>query len=182
MIDHQSGFPDKLWALIKDARIAMFTTRQPDGRLRSCPLTMRSNPGIDQFFLLFLAPRTCESVADLQQDTSVSIAYSDPKDGTYVTVSGSACLVEDMARRKNLLSEGAEIGLVNGIEEEDLALIRVRVTQAEYWDIGKGKLLQLYNLAADPAQKQDDAESDDAPALAPRPPPSERGSRSGRAL
>jgi general stress protein 26 len=138
---------DTLYELIKDIRFAMFTTRGADGNLRSRPMTTQGRPEGQQDCLWFFASRGSEPVADLQREPSVNVAYADTGRDAYVSVSGSASIVEDGARKQELWSKFAEAWFPGGPEDPDLALIRVQIGDAEYWNVKESKAVQLFKMA-----------------------------------
>jgi general stress protein 26 len=144
--EHTNRFRD----LIKDIRFAMLTTRQADGGLRSRPMTTQSDPDDPdgrEACLWFFASRTGEAVDDLHQDPMVNVGYADPGRDSYVSVSGKASLVDDDARKKRLWSKMTQAWFPGGPEDPDVALIRVQIEQAEYWDVKESKVTQLFKMA-----------------------------------
>ena len=137
----------QLWELIKDIRFAMFTTRGADGHLHSRPMTTQ-NKGIDEeTSLWFFMSRAGEPVADLRADPVVGVVYADLGDDSYVSVSGNAAVVEDLAKKKQLWSKMAEAWFPGGAEDADLALVQVQIVHADYWDVKESKLVQLFKMA-----------------------------------
>ncbi len=137
----------RLTELIKDIRFAMFTTRHGDGRLHSRPMTTRLPIDDDDRRLWFFASRSGEPVADIARDSAVNISYADPGEDHYVSVSGNATLVEDMARKNELWSTLVEAWFPGGVDDPDLALVKVDIAQAEYWDVKTNKAMQLFKMA-----------------------------------
>ena len=62
----------QLWALIKDTRFAMFTTRHRNGHLHSRPMTTQNTRVDEDDSLWFFMSRTHEPVAELQADETVT--------------------------------------------------------------------------------------------------------------
>jgi general stress protein 26 len=150
MTEQQSEHTHRFRELIKDIRFAMFTTRQADGSLRSRPMTTQNDPEDpegNQPSLYFFASLTGEPVADLQRDPAVNVGYADPGRDSYVSVSGKATVVDDADRKKRLWSKFAEAWFPGGPEDPDLALVRVQIEQAEYWNVKESKVTQLFKMA-----------------------------------
>ena len=133
----------RLREMIKDIRFAMFTTRH-DGQMHSRPMTTQLSEDDDAGRLWFFASRQGEPVADIALDSQVNISYADPDRDAYVSVSGTAKVVEDMARKNALWSTFAEAWFPGGVTDPDLALIEVNVTGAELWDVNTNKAMQLF--------------------------------------
>jgi general stress protein 26 len=136
-----------LHELIKDMRFAMFTTRDDQGNLQSRPMTTQGKLDDVDDVLYFFASRGSEPVSDLQRDPSVNVAYADPGKDAYVSVSGQAEVVDDPVRKRQLWSKFAQAWFPGGPEDPDLALVRVRMTQADYWDVKESKPVQLFKMA-----------------------------------
>ena len=137
----------KLWSLIKDMRFGMFTTRHENGHLHSRPMTTQ-NHGIDEDDVLwFFASRSGDVVRDVAKDPQVNVSYANTDDDCYVSVSGTAQQVQDDAIKHRLWSKANQAWYPKGVDDPDLALMRVRISHAHYWDVKSNKLVQLYAMA-----------------------------------
>ena len=137
----------KLWDLVKDIRFAMFTTRHANGHLHSRPMTTQNSNLDEDQNLWFFMSRKGEPVADLIADPTVNVAYADTGDDSYVSVSGTAAVVEDRAKKQQLWSKMTEAWFPGGVDDPDLALVCVKITHANYWDVKESKIVQLYQMA-----------------------------------
>ncbi len=137
----------KLWELIKDIRFAMFTTRHGNGHLHSRPMTTQNSKLEEDSSLWFFMSRSAEPVADLGTEPNVNVVYADPGDDSYVSVSGTAAVVDDLARKEQLWTKMAEAWFPGGPSDPNLALVRVDITHANYWDVKQSKPMQLYHMA-----------------------------------
>ena len=137
----------KLWELVKDIRFAMFTTRHSNGHLHSRPMTTQNSNLDEDSNLWFFMSRKGEPVADLSADATVNVTYADPGEDSYVSVSGTAVVVEDMAKKQQLWSKLTEAWFPGGPADPDLALVCVKISHASYWDVEESKVVQLYEMA-----------------------------------
>ena len=137
----------KLWDLVKDIRFAMFTTRHANGHLHSRPMTTQNSNLDEDQNLWFFMSRKGEPVADLIADPTVNVAYADTGEDSYVSVSGTAAVVEDKAKKQQLWSKMAEAWFPGGVDDPDLALVCVKISHANYWDVKESKIVQLYQMA-----------------------------------
>jgi general stress protein 26 len=142
----QSNARKLLWELVKDIQFAMFTTRA-DGRLRSRPMTTQNSEVDERASLWFFMSRGSEAVNDIGADPVVNVAYADPGRDAYVSISGEAAVVEDRGKKEQLWSKLAEAWFPGGAGDPDLALVEVRIEDAEYWDVKESKVTQLYKMA-----------------------------------
>ena len=136
-----------LWKLIRNIRFAMFTTRHENGHLHSRPMTTQ-NKGLEaDESLWFFMSKSGDPVGDLKADPVVNLVYADPSEDTYVSVSGNAAMIEDAAKKKQLWSKMAEAWFPGGVNDPDLALVRVRISHAHFWDVKSNKLVQMFKMA-----------------------------------
>jgi general stress protein 26 len=146
MTDETSGWP-KLWDLIKDIKVGMFTARHGDGHLHSWPMTTLNRRDERDNVLWFFMPKSGEPALDISGDSGVNVSYADPATEAYVSVSGSARFVDDMAKKKALWSPFAQAWFPGGAADGDLALVAVTIEHAEYWDVDGNKAVKLFEMA-----------------------------------
>ena len=137
----------QLWDLIKDIKFAMFTTRHANGHLHSRPMTTQNSKLDEDSNLWFFMSRSGDPVRDLTLDPTVNVTYADPGQDAYVSVSATAAVVDDTATKQRLWSKLAEAWFPGGIDDPDLALVRVQITHANYWDVKESKVVQLFKMA-----------------------------------
>ena len=87
-------------------------------------------------------------VDDIRNDASVNVVYADPGQDSYVSVSGNARVVDDLARKEQLWSKMNDAWFPRGPTDPDVALVEVQIIQAHYWDIDDSKIVQLFKMAA----------------------------------
>jgi len=52
-----------------------------------------------------------------------------------------------MGKKQALWNDFAKAWFKGGVNDPDLALVRVRIEHADYWDVKENKLVQLYKQA-----------------------------------
>ena len=142
-----TGDWSKFWDLIKDIKFGMFTARHGDGNLHSRPMTTLNGRDERSGVLWFFMRKGGEPALDIARDADVNVAYADPGGDAYVSVSGTARLVEDLAKKKTLWNPLAQAWFPGGARDPDLALVAVTIEQAEYWDVESNKAVKLYEIA-----------------------------------
>lgn len=127
---------------IKGIRIAMMTTVEADGTLRSRPMATQDVEfnGELWFFTQAEAPK----VGQVEQHSKVNISYAKPDDNLFVSVSGTAELVRDRKKIDEYWKPLYKAWFPNGKEDPQLALLKVNVESAEYWDAPSGKTGGLF--------------------------------------
>ncbi|ANH68096.1 pyridoxamine 5'-phosphate oxidase family protein [Mitsuaria sp. 7] len=138
---------EKLWDLIKDVKVGLFTTHHTNGHLHSRPMTLQNKDLDEGESLWFFMSRSGEPYSDIVSSSQVNVGFADRSEDTYVSVSGTAELNEDRAKRQELWNKAAEAWFTKGIDDPDLAVVRVRISHASYWDVKASKLTQLYAMA-----------------------------------
>ena len=136
---------DVLWSLIKDTRFCMLSHRHADGSLHSHPLTTQNKSLGEDGRLFFFVSRQTEVGQRLRQDGNVNLSYANPKDDTWVSISGTASVIEDEARKKELFGF-IDKAWFDGPQDPRMELVEVRIDEAEYWNVKENKLLQLLKM------------------------------------
>lgn len=130
----------KLWSMMKGIQIAMMTT-DDDGHLRARPMAASQSEfdGTLWFFTRADAHKVEEGA-----NHQVGVSYSDSGQQNYVSLSGKAELVRDKATVKAHWAEYLRTWFPKGVEDPDIALLKVSVEAAEYWDAPNSKMLHAY--------------------------------------
>lgn len=123
---------EKLRELMKDIDFAMLTTIAGDGNLLSRPMSTQEAEFDGD--LWFFTSEDTGKVADIERNNRVNVSYSRPDDHTYVSVSGTARLLNDRAKMKALWSPVYKAYFPKGLDDPNLRLIKVEVEKAEYWE------------------------------------------------
>jgi general stress protein 26 len=92
----------KVDELIKDIRIAMLTTVDEDGSLRSRPMAA-PQAAFDGALWFFTRAGTPEA-EEAQPDRQVNVSFADPEHQRYVSISGTVTLVPDRQKMEALWS------------------------------------------------------------------------------
>ncbi len=135
----------KLAELIKDVRIAMLTTADTDGWLRSRPMATQQTEFNGNLY--FFTDSTSAKAHEIERDRHVNVSYAKPEDEVYVSVSGTARISKDRAKLEELWSFIHKAWFPKGLEDPNLALLEVNVEKAEYWDSPSSTVVQLYGFA-----------------------------------
>lgn len=143
--DHHRDEVEKLAGMIKGIRFAMLTTVEEDGSLHSRPMTTQDIEfdGDLWFFTRADAPK----VAEAEQHREVNVAFSDPEHNRYVSASGTAVTVRERAKIEELWKPPYKTFFPQGLEDPQLALLKVAVHKAEYWDSPSSALGRVFNFA-----------------------------------
>jgi len=132
MDDNNSINIQKLAKLIQGIPIAMLTTHERDGSLRSRPMVAQLHDFDGQ--LWFFTCTRSHKVAEIGTDHHVNIAYTSPSGNRFISVEGIARLTADRKMSEELWFPLLQKWFPKGLADPDLALLSVTPTRAEYWD------------------------------------------------
>ena len=137
----------RLASLVRQMKVAMLTTIEPDGSLRSRPLQTLELDAAGRlwFFTHASSPKSAEIE---QHDHQVNLSYADPRDSDFASISGTARVVRDADRMRGLWTSRLQRWFPRGLEDPDLALLEVRIDKAEYWDEPRQENVKIGTLAA----------------------------------
>lgn len=136
---------EKVFDLVAEARIAMMATLGADGHWHSRPMATAKEPFDGD--LWFLTDVRSEKVEDLNRNREVLLAYSDEDKQNYVSITGHAVTIRDQDMIDELWSEPARLWFPDGPSDPNVALIRVSLNTAEYWDAPSGTMVMLLGYA-----------------------------------
>ena len=134
-----------LMALLKKVRIGMMSTRGNDGHFHSRPMAT-SDVEFDGS-LYFLTDDHSGKVHDLAKEPETLVTYADEGQQVYVALRGTGELIHDTAQVKAHWTAAARGWFPKGPEDPEIALIKVTIEDAEYWDAPNGKMVVLLAYA-----------------------------------
>ena len=117
--------------IIKDIDICMLVTRA-DGTVRGRPM---SNNGKVEFDgdSWFFTYRETPKVQEIEEDPHVELAYVGTDKGAWVSIEGTAEIVEDDDRKRELWEDSLETWFREGPEDDNLVLLKVRADRIHAW-------------------------------------------------
>ena len=138
----------KFHEIIKDIKFTMMTTADEKGALHSRPMACVSTKEsqMAQNDLWFFTKKSSGKVEAIEHDRHVNLAYSDPQHNRYVSVAGRAELVEDQRKLEEFWNPIFKSWFPKGLEDPEIALLKISVDSAEYWDSPSSKLVQLFGF------------------------------------
>lgn len=132
---------ERVRSLIGRFRVAMLTTVDGDGLLRSRPMVVQEID--DDGCLWFFTSRNTEKVQDAVKDARVAVNFVDAHEELFVTVSGLAEIVDDSEKEHALWSPELRSWFPDGVDAPDLVLVKVRVEHVEAWDAAQSAMVQV---------------------------------------
>lgn len=135
---------DKLWTMIKGIRTCMMTTLNDNGVLHARPMQTMPHAGFEDATLWFFTKADSQKASEIDRHWRVNLAYADPDDQNYVSMSGVAQVVRDKAKIQELWRDILTTWFPKGMDDPELALIKVTVDSAEYWDSPSSLMVHAY--------------------------------------
>lgn len=145
--DNLSGDFQKLKEMIKDIDFCMLTTLDENNNLHSRPMSL--NREVDQAGnLWFFTAVDSHKVSEVNRIPKCNVSFANPDDHRYVSISGTAELVKDRQKIKELWQPEIKAWFPEGADDPNLALLRVGIEKAEYWDSPGGTVAQVINFVS----------------------------------
>jgi len=135
-----------IWNLIKDVKVGMLVTKDEEGEsmhARPMQLVQDAYDGT----LYFYTSKNAAKIFEIREDRDVCLTFSEPKDQIYVSLSGNAQLSEDKALINRYWNSYIASWFEDGKEDDDLAILKVKINKGEHWNAKKNKMIQLFEIA-----------------------------------
>ena len=134
----------KIAELTRGIKFAMVTFVNHEGHLHAAPMTTQ-----DEDFngtVWFIGSKDSDLVRSIPGNAQVNLGYSDTAGHNYVSINGTAELVNDKAKLDELWSDGYNAFFEQGKEDPNVQLIKVVGNGAQYWE-GSGRVVSMIKMA-----------------------------------
>jgi general stress protein 26 len=135
---------EKLQKLVKSADICLFTTSLTQLPLATRPMSTQEVD--DDGSLWFFSGKSSNKNEDIIKDNRVQLFYYNKGSSEYLSVFGEAELLHDRQQIERLWSPIVKTWFTEGKDDPDLQLIRVRPTEAHYWDTKHNKMVAGFKI------------------------------------
>jgi general stress protein 26 len=129
----------KIAELVKGIRICMLNTQGEDGRISSRPMAAQDVPFYGT--LWFLASIRSEKIDEIGGDRHVTLTFAEPSDSKYIALKGRATYSQDKAKIHELWSTWYKAWFPGGEDDPDIAVLRIDVSEADYWEANSSKIV-----------------------------------------
>lgn len=123
----------KLREIVKAVDICMLTTVDERGDLHSRPMSNNQEVEFDGD-LWFFTYGSSHKVEEIGREPKVNASFADVDAQQYVSLTGLAQVVRDRTKIEELWRPHLRAWFPEGVETPDIALLKVSVERAEYWD------------------------------------------------
>ena len=139
----------KFKELVEDIRVCMFITNNKDelyvlNRDNGQPLPNAEVQLWQQTYNY--TNRNYEE--EIASEGSVHLVYSHPGKESYLDVWGTGEVVNDKQTIKDKWKPIVKAWFPNGVDDPNLALLKIRPGKSYYWDATSGKMVQFIKMAA----------------------------------
>lgn len=136
---------EKIAELAKGIHICMMTTVNPDGTMDSRPMAVQDEPFNGT--LWFLTRVTSDKVGEIEQDRHVTLSFADPSSSKYIALKGKASVSQDRGKIKELWNAMYKAWFPKGEDDPEIAVLRVDVSEADYWEASSSKVVMMAKYA-----------------------------------
>lgn len=137
----------KLKEMIKDIDLCMLTTVDESNDLHSRPMSLNSDVD-ENGDLWFFTSSNSHKASEIERTPNVNVSFIDTRKQHYVSISGMAELVRDRQKIKELWKPVLKAWFPDGPDQPDVALLKVNVRKAEYWDGPSSTIAQAISFVS----------------------------------
>ena len=145
-MSRQSDY-EKLREMIKDIDLCMLTTVDESGDLHSRPMSLNGDVD-DKGNLWFFTSSNSHKASENERTPNVNVSFIDTDQQHYISISGAAELVHDKQKIKELWKPILKAWFPDGPDQPDVALLKVKVSKAEYWDTPSSTIAQAISFVS----------------------------------
>lgn len=136
---------EKLKELVKDINICMFCTQVEALPFDTRPMATMDVDDEGNFW--FFSQKGSNKNVEVKQNDIVQLIYAKPASSEFLSVTGSAHLVQDRSKIEELWTPMVKAWFTEGKDDPDLSVIKVVPQNAYYWDTKHGKMVSLIKIA-----------------------------------
>ena len=135
----------KLKELIDHNAICMFASKVDEFPLQTRPMTTQEVDEEGNFW--FFSSKASHKNYEVRSDSRVQLLFANTSESEYLTVEGTATIIEDRDKIEALWSPMVKAWFEKGKNDPDLTLIKVAPESAYYWEPKQNKMVTLFKMA-----------------------------------
>lgn len=136
----------KIKELAEKADMCFFTTKLSQLPLSTRPMSTRE---VDENGnIWFFSRKGSSKNEEIAADNRVQLFYSNHSNYEFLTLYGTATIIKDGTKAKELWSTVAKTWFNEGYDDPELTLLKVEPTDGHYWDTKDGKIVSLFKMLA----------------------------------
>lgn len=135
----------KIREIAKDANICMFVTKLTKLPLAGRPMATQEVD--DEGNIWFMSDKNSNKDQEIKKDSRVQLFYSHTGNYEYLSIFGTAELINDKKKIAELWTPMAKTWFTEGKDDPAIELIKVTPVDAYYWDTKNNKMVSLIKFA-----------------------------------
>ena len=136
---------EKLIEMLKGVRACMLITNEKNtDNISGRPMSISKID--DDGAMWFFTKASSYKVNEIEETQKVSIAIVNESANNYLMINGTAMMVEDKSKMKELWSSILKAWFPLGLDDPDMTLIKVTPNEVNYWDSSSSKMVVLFNM------------------------------------
>lgn len=128
-----------IWKHVRSIHVCMMITMDGD-QIRARPMTGIARP--EDNAIWFFSDKTTHKDAEIRQNPTACLTFTDMKNQTFVSVSGHLSCVSDSDLIHDLWNEGAATYFPDGPDDPKIVLLKFAAENGEYWDAPSSKIVR----------------------------------------
>ena len=138
---------DKIKSLVDDIKICLFCTdlKTDDG---STCRPMSAIKVCNQGNIWFFSEKDSDKNKAITADKNVQLFFSHPAKGSYLVVNGEAEIILDKSKIEELWTPVAKIWFKDGKDDPTISIIKVKPSNAYYWDTDGNQMINILKMIA----------------------------------
>lgn len=135
----------KIQELLASSKVCMMSTYNTIDNIHTRPMVYQQleDDGTIWFFTNEFSPK----VEEISVNNEISLSFINESKSNYVILKGKATLSKDEQKMEELFNPIVKAWFPKGLKDPKLALLKVDLTSAEYWDNSSSTMVFLFNVA-----------------------------------
>ncbi|HEX8562493.1 MAG TPA: pyridoxamine 5'-phosphate oxidase family protein [Flavobacterium sp.] len=136
----------KIKQMAEEIKTCMFCTELSVQPIATRPMHVQEVD--DNGNLWFISSKQSNKNFEIMQDDRVQLIFANNADSHFLSLFGHATIYRDKSKIDEVWSPVAKAWFEQGENDPDVTVIKVRPTDAYYWDTKEGKVVTLLKIAA----------------------------------
>jgi general stress protein 26 len=135
----------QLKKLLKGITVGMLTTHTTAGETHCRPMLVQDMD--DQGWLWFMTDRSSRKACELARNPDASVVFQSPKGDRYLAVQGTAVVVHDDHKVKQIWNPTYRAWFPKGRHDPEIVLVALRIARVDYWLVPRSRLTRMAGAA-----------------------------------
>ena len=137
----------KIKQIVDEVMFCFFCT-SPEIQNQPNATVMTAQDVDDDGNIWFFSGKDSQRNHDIALNKNINLYFSSPEKDTYFSINAEATVVYDKTMIEKLWNPILKIWFKDGIEDQNISLIKVAINEASYWDSNDGKMVNFFKMLA----------------------------------